>query len=86
MAGLKFASRAANVSNLRPWYKSPRGAGPGRPVLPSKATLPSTDLQESSGVCDKSRIRAAGGETGGAEPEENQILSLEVITARLDGR
>ena len=36
-------------------------------------------------VSDKSRIRATGGETGGAEPEENQNLSQEVITARLDG-
>ncbi len=36
-------------------------------------------------VSDKSRIRAAGGETGGADPKENQNPSLEIITARLDG-
>ena len=36
-------------------------------------------------VSDKSRIGAAGGETGGAEPKENQNPSLEVITARFDG-
>jgi hypothetical protein len=42
--------------------------------------------QRVSSVCDKSRIRAADGETGGAEPEENQFLSLEVIVARIDGR
>jgi len=31
-------------------------------------------------------VSVTGGETGGAKPEENQIPTLEVIPARLDGK
>jgi hypothetical protein len=50
VAGLNFASREANISNLQQKYESPllsKRNRPGHSVPPSKAVLPSTDLQES---------------------------------------